>query len=665
MYLAMAYIEGKSLADLVRAEGIPPRQVVALVEKLAIAMNEAHLKGVIHRDLKPRNVMIRSVGSKKEPVIVDFGLARLEAVKDERLTKTNQILGTPAYMAPEQLLGKPDQIGPACDIYALGVVLYELLTGRVPFIGLPFAVVGQILTQPPIPPSTLKPGIDPALDAICLKAMAKEASQRYASMSELAGALAAFLKKPAAAPPVVEDSRGVNESGTRLMTPRPPIQKPLPPKPQLYPSYPPRRRVWVAAALLCVAVLLGIIYVATDNGRIKIEVNDPAAVVSVDGQEARIEGLGEPISLRAGQHDLVIKRGDEEVETRKFTVRRGDNPALVVTLEPKPNPAKQPPADPMPPAVARTDPPPVETPKPEPKKADPPPDIPKKPVDIPKPIVETPPPTPKVDDSLITNTIGMKLKLIPRGEFLMGSDASDPDARSYEKVNGQKHRVEITRPFYLGVYEVTQGEYKAVMGTNPSWFSATGEGSSKVAGMDTDRFPVEQVLWLDAIAFCNKLSEREGLKPCYTATGELLVSGTGYRLPTEAEWEYACRAGPGGTGVYSFSNSGGRLDNFAWYSGNSGNTTHAVGQKSANAFGLYDMHGNVWEWCQDWYDAGYYAKSPAADPQNSAQAASRVGRGGSWSSPPQVCRSASRGRFTPDCRSDYLGFRVSLVRPGS
>jgi formylglycine-generating enzyme required for sulfatase activity len=281
----------------------------------------------------------------------------------------------------------------------------------------------------------------------------------------------------------------------------------------------------------------------------------------------------------------------------------------------------------------------------------------------PKVVQETPPeaPPPKGDDSLLTNSLGMKLKRIPSGEFFMGAADGEPEARPDEK---PQHKVRITRPFYLGVYEVTQAEYQAVMGVNPSYFSASGGGKARVLGMDTDRFPVEMVSWLDAIAFCNKLSESEGLKPCYTANGEPIASGTGYRLPTEAEWEYACRAGT--TTPFSIGSTLSPTDaNFngnGSVKGQSLQRTAFVGSYAPNAFGLHDMHGNVWEWCQDFYDEGYYARSPDADPENLTQAEDRVSRGGSWGYDAQDCRSTDRSKAKPYFRNYGLGFRIAIVR---
>jgi serine/threonine protein kinase len=198
LYLAMAYIEGESLASLIGHQGWPERQVAALVGKLALALQQAHGRKVIHRDLKPANIMIKTTGQRREPVIVDFGLARREDLEQQRLTRTGQIMGTLSYMAPEQIRGDANEIGPACDIYALGVILYELLTGGLPFEGSGLAVAGQILTVNPAPPSTIRGDLTPALEAICLKAMAKKIEDRYGSMGELAAALTGFLQSAVA-----------------------------------------------------------------------------------------------------------------------------------------------------------------------------------------------------------------------------------------------------------------------------------------------------------------------------------------------------------------------------------------------------------------------------------------------------------------------------------
>ena len=237
-----------------------------------------------------------------------------------------------------------------------------------------------------------------------------------------------------------------------------------------------------------------------------------------------------------------------------------------------------------------------------------------------------------------TNSIGMKLKLIPAGEFLMGSPEDEEDRDDDE----QQHRVRITQPYYLGTTEVTQGQWEQVMGSQP-W---SGEKYVK-EGSD---YAASYVSWDDAVEFCKKLSAKEGRT---------------YRLPTEAEWEYACRAGA--TTVYSFGNSS-DLSEYAWWGGLAGDGNcqderyaHQVGQKRSNAWGLYDMHGNVWEWCRDWYADDYYANSPTDGPTGPATGSARVGRGGGWSDDPRGCRSAYRSWGTPVLRSGILGFRVAQV----
>jgi formylglycine-generating enzyme required for sulfatase activity len=242
----------------------------------------------------------------------------------------------------------------------------------------------------------------------------------------------------------------------------------------------------------------------------------------------------------------------------------------------------------------------------------------------------------------ITNTIGMKLVLVPAGEFLMGSPDSDADAQDDEK---PQHRVRITRPFYLGATEVTQGQYWAVTGESPSSFGGA------------DDLPVEEVSHHDAIAFCNTLSQREGLEPYYTANGSAQVGGEGYRLPTEAEWEYACRAGA--TTRFSFGDADAELGRHAWFRDNADRMTHPVGRKPPNALGLHDMHGNVCEWCADGYDSNAYANSPSADPPGRLAILYWVIRGGSSIDHPQGCRAANRDTIEFADRGPFLGFRVA------
>jgi len=209
---------------------------------------------------------------------------------------------------------------------------------------------------------------------------------------------------------------------------------------------------------------------------------------------------------------------------------------------------------------------------------------------------------------------------VAAGEFQMGST----NGYSFEQ---PVHRVIISKSFQLGKYEITQGQWKAVMGSNPSYFKGD------------DNLPVEQVSWDDAQAFMAKLNA--------------LNDGYRYRLPTEAEWEYACRAGT--TGDYGGT---GNLDEMGWYNNNSGSKTHVVGTKKANTWGLYDMHGNVWEWVQDWYSSDYYSSSPLTDPPGPTSGSGRVGRGGGWGVGAGGCRSAVRNAGWPGGTYDFLGFRL-------
>jgi formylglycine-generating enzyme required for sulfatase activity/serine/threonine protein kinase len=871
-YLTMAYIEGQSLAVLIGDEGWPQRQVAALVGKLALALQDAHTRTVIHRDLKPANVMIKTTGGRREPVIVDFGLARRDNPEEQRLTKSGQIMGTIGYMAPEQIRGDLNEIGPACDIYALGVILYELLTGRLPFSGSGLAIAGEILTKSPLPPSALRTDLDPALEAICLKAMAKTKMDRYTSMSELAAALTGFLQSPSASPTQAASSGSTatpsSTSGERLQPagsnslvgqflarmagtkerpspiPAPgPVAAPAPLRERRRPMWP----MVVAAGVIGVVVLCAMVYVVTGKGRFNHEVRDltgpaisdpvrpdstahgsgrlpPGPAQTVVGEltsthvtapslakepasppviaktnakgefqplfngkdltgwvpfagkpghwrvengiltgsgadwsslwtvrddcrdfhlrvEARISeggdggvffrgafpsqaylvkivgnrgnyqgstgglvsGTGKAIvphrvrvvtpgewlmlEVIAEGDNIVTKVNGETstiytdakspsrnnsigleqrlpatvIEFRKIEIKELDGtagatgglstgPARTVVGEATSPPGTHPvgvekeqviapraagSAEAKPPGALAA----AAVLTPAPKRA------------------EKPRASPllrsrarrnsNVPLKEISNGIGIRLVLIPAGDFLMGSPETDQNALPREK---PQHAVRINRPFYLGVYEVTQRQYLQVTGTNPS----------KSKGFD--EMPVENVSWVDAIAFCNKLSEQEGLKPYYALGAVVGSGGTGYRLPTEAEWEYACRAGS--PTRYVFGDTPERLGEFAWHGGNSDHKTHRVGLKLQNDWGLYDIRGNVNEWCWDLYDEGYYGRSPAADPLGPSLGALRVVRGTGCHAAPRFYRAANRGTHAPSDKNDSIGFRVARSLPG-
>ena len=253
----------------------------------------------------------------------------------------------------------------------------------------------------------------------------------------------------------------------------------------------------------------------------------------------------------------------------------------------------------------------------------------------------TPTPTPKPVKNepakTITNSLGMEFVLVPAGSFQMGCDKNFDDCSDDEL---PRHSVTISKEFYLGKYEVTQEHWVAVMGSNPSKFKARTR-------------PVEQVSWDDVQTFIRKLNAKEGSQK--------------YRLPTEAEWEYAARADSGGK--WCFGDDESRLSQFAHYDQDydqctsNESCTNPVGKLSANAWGLYDMHGNVWEWVQDWYGENYYSNSPATDPTGPSSGSCRVFRGGSWDRYAQLCRSALRNCRDPGYRNVDLGFRLARSLP--
>ncbi len=405
---------------------------------------------------------------------------------------------------------------------------------------------------------------------------------------------------------------------------------------------------WKLAVGACIGLLLvavsgwllsGVIFWPTPHGLVKIETDDPLVEIVFDKTGPTIKGTGkQPVTLQAGEHGLLIKRGDFSFETEKLVIKNGATLTLKIELL-KGNiqvladdrvigVGEARPATLAGTAVGKDKTLSNET---QPRASPPEQERPLQ-ANIPFDAQQARKHQETWAEYLrlqveMTNIIGMKLVLIPPGHYVPAPPG-----------DGELSELNVPAPFYLGMYEVTQEEYQSVMGQNPSYFSLTGGGSSQVNGQDTSRFPVDQVSWHDAIEYCNKLSEKERRKPYYDATGQVL-GGDGYRLPREMEWEYACRAGT--TSSYSFGDIEAQLGEYGWDSTNSGGQAHLVGEKKRNPFGLYDVHGNVWEWCED------------------TSGLARLRRGGSWKFAASLCRSAHRAYSQPSMIAFGLGFRLA------
>ncbi|MFO0954353.1 MAG: serine/threonine-protein kinase [Isosphaeraceae bacterium] len=345
-YLTMEYYPGRTL-DVVRGSNKPmkPEHAVKVVRRLAQAMHKAHERGVVHRDLKPSNILVTD---RNDLVIIDFGLARRVDAGDVMVTQAGQVLGTPAYMSPELVSGDLAAIGPACDVYSLGVMLYEMLTGRRPFSGPVTMICMQILGDPPEPPSKHRKDLDPLLEAVCLKALEKAPGDRHASMAEFVSALdewserrtsaetegpaadlftarylhaALTLEAPPPEPPPGGTEPAADAAPSREASPAPPAL-PLPTK-----RY---SKAGVAAAIVLVSALALGLYVLTDTGTVKVVLGDPSATAAIDGRPLSARELEDTVTLRRGPHVLTVERPGRPPQTWPFTLARGEVEVLIV-----------------------------------------------------------------------------------------------------------------------------------------------------------------------------------------------------------------------------------------------------------------------------------------------------------------------------------------------
>ena len=651
-YLIMECCEGEDLRRWIKRKRkdnpLTLDDVLPVIRQVADALDYAHGEKVMHRDIKPGNIMINSDGKVK---VLDFGLAAQIHTSMTRVSMAyHGTSGTGPYMAPEQWRGRAQ--GAAADQYALAVMAYEMLAGRLPFESTDPSVLREAVLNDTSEEITDLPA---AAQSALKRAMSKEAAERFNSCADFAAALGGAKVGKAK-----KVSSGKSGGAWK----------------------------WIAAVIVLALIAAGAFFALNRNtatptapvpadtaadaeARAKAEARKAEAEarrIAAEQKAAEAEALRLAAEKKAAEAEaearriaaeqkaaeaealrLAAEKKAAEAEARAKAAEQKAADAAQKTVEPAPPPRAVAPAPAAPVPPPRAVAPAPAAPAPPPRAPAPAAPVPPPRAVAPAPAAPAPAPVPlpgaekrKIKEEptktiYLDNGVSLKMIRVEPGSFMMGSENGESDEKPV-------HRVTLTQAYYLGETEVTQAQWRAVMGNNPSRFQR-------------DSRPVEQVSWNDAMAFCKKLND-EGRAP----------KGWKFTLPTEAQWEFACRAGT--TTNYSYGDASDvqkmNFDGNYPYGGGSKGVyrQETVAVKSLgykNAWGFYDMHGNVYEWCLDWYGSRSYSSEAVTDPQGPQNGSDRVLRGGGWCTYAQNCRSANRNNDYPDYRYYYYGFRVALV----
>jgi formylglycine-generating enzyme required for sulfatase activity len=641
---------------------------------------------VIHRDIKPSNILVDGSGN---PQLLDFGLARLAGDYSEdrlHLTEAGEVMGTPSYMSPEQTLGRPEEIDIRSDVYSIGVLFYELITDALPYRvdrSRPLEALRTVRDYVPPRPSEINPKVDGDLESVVMKCLEKERDMRYQSAVELAEDIGRYLRgQPVEARPSTSFYHL-----RKLMWRHRSVFLPI--------------GIGLLVVLVVTAAVIGylahereqaehIASAALDDRRELVEflLSLEAVRSGIDNlmaqgrweeayraatfaeeqlpEEAGLTGYADAVRRRiaeatASEADQIGRLIDrlrfrdarERIRHLRQLAQRVGLPELAAQMD---TAAEEFDEDCWGSAVSYMQ-----------RNGGA--------VRVLEKFLGECPNSPRVTEARyilrsklksiqysdwpfvprearrrqeetarvldvpferqwqLDGNAALRLVLIPAGEFVMGAPE---EGQGFNEDQKPPHRVRIPSPFYMTATEVTRKQFEAVTGRTPPAPEAMGEG------VDAGDLPAA-ASWKDANLFCTELARRRQLT---------------VRLPTEAEWEYACRGGSEGA-CGAVGSSTGLLDR-AWCRENSGQRPHVVGQKDANAWGLYDLYGNMLEWCQDWYDSRYYLSSPVDDPRGPENGTYKVLRGGSWSDAVQELNAVARRAVPPDSEGPTYGFRVCV-----